>query len=124
MWHDKVLLLFMIWAFSLRHLQRRDGGVRELHNAPIAVVDEDRSPLSQRIATRFLPPVLPAAGADRPGGHGPRTGHRPLHVRRSTSRRNFQRDVQAGRQPDVQLNIDATRDEPGLHRRRLTSSTS
>ena len=61
-WHDKVLLLFMLWAFSLGIYSAAHSVSRELHLAPIAVVDEDRSTLSQRITSAFyrpyfLPPV-------------------------------------------------------------------
>ena len=54
---------------------------RELHNAPIAVVDEDHTALSQRIASAFYRPTscrrrsIDLADIDR--GHG----HRALHVR-------------------------------------------
>ena len=65
--------------FLFQTLTLTATGVPEsLHKAPIAIVDEDRSPLSERIVNAFYPP-------------------------------NFQRDVLAGRQPAVQLNVDATR---------------
>ncbi len=32
---------------------------------------------------------------------------------------NFQRDVLAGRQPDIQVNVDATRMSQGIHWQRL-----
>ena len=61
-WHDKVLLVFMLWAFSFGIYSAATAVSRELHQAPIAVVDEDRTTLSQRIANAFyrpyfLPPV-------------------------------------------------------------------
>jgi ABC-2 type transport system permease protein len=107
-WHDKVLLLFMLWAFSLGIYSAAHSVSRELHLAPIAVVDEDRSTLSQRITSAFyrpyfLPPVTIA----------PSEVDRGLDAGRYTFvldiPPNFQRDVQAGREPDVQVNIDATR---------------
>jgi ABC-2 type transport system permease protein len=107
-WHDKVLLLFMIWAFSFGIYSAATSVSRELHHAPIAVVDEDRSALSQRIASAFYRPYfLP------PVPIGPGEVDRELDAGRYTFvldiPPNFQRDVQAGRQPDVQVNIDATR---------------
>jgi ABC-2 type transport system permease protein len=107
-WHDKVLLLFMIWAFSFGIYSAATSVSRELHHAPIAVVDEDRSALSQRIASAFyrpyfLPPVPIEPGeVDRGLDAGRYTFVLDIPP-------NFQRDVQAGRQPDVQVNIDATR---------------
>ena len=107
-WHDKVLLVFMIWAFSFGIYSAATSVSRELHHAPIAVVDEDRSALSQRIASAFYRPYfLP------PVPIGPGEVDRGLDAGRYTFvldiPPNFQRDVQAGRQPDVQVNIDATR---------------
>jgi ABC-2 type transport system permease protein len=107
-WHDKVLLLFMVWAFSFGIYSAATSVSRELHHAPIAVVDEDRSALSQRIASAFYRPYfLP------PVPIGPGEVDRGLDAGRYTFvldiPPNFQRDVQAGRQPDVQVNIDATR---------------
>ena len=107
-WHDKVLLLFMLWAFSFGIYSAATSVSRELHHAPIAVVDEDRSALSQRIASAFyrpyfLPPVPIEPGeVDRGLDAGRYTFVLDIPP-------NFQRDVQAGRQPDVQVNIDATR---------------
>jgi ABC-2 type transport system permease protein len=107
-WHDKALLLFMIWAFSFGIYSAATSVSRELHHAPIAVVDEDRSALSQRIASAFyrpyfLPPVPIEPGeVDRGLDAGRYTFVLDIPP-------NFQRDVQAGRQPDVQVNIDATR---------------
>ena len=107
-WHDKVLLLFMVWAFSFGIYSAATAVSRELHHAPIAVVDEDRSALSQRITSAFyrpyfLPPVPIGLGeVDR----GLDTGRYTFVLDIPP---NFQRDVQAGRRPTVQLNIDATR---------------
>ena len=107
-WHDKVLLLFMIWAFSFGIYSAATAVSRELHHAPIAVVDEDRSALSQRIVGAFyrpyfLPPVsIGLNDVDRGLDGGRYTFVLDIPP-------NFQRDVQAGRQPTVQVNIDATR---------------
>lgn len=107
-WHDKVLLVFMLWAFSFGIYSAAHAVARELHLAPIAVVDEDRSPLSQRIIRAFyrpyfLEPVpIGLADVDRGLDSGRYTFVLDIPP-------NFQRDVQAGRQPTVQVNIDATR---------------
>ena len=107
-WHDKVLLLFMLWAFSFGIYSAATSVSRELHLAPIAVVDEDRSALSQRITSAFyrpyfLPPVpIALSEVDR----GLDTGRYTFVLDIPP---NFQRDVQAGRQPTMQVNIDATR---------------
>ena len=40
LWHDKVLLFFVIWVFSGGIYSVATGTSLELHNAPIAIVDE------------------------------------------------------------------------------------
>ncbi len=107
LWHDKVLLLFVLWGFSFGIYSAAAASSRELHNAAIAVVDEDRSALSQRIVSAFYRPYFSAPAliglADVDPG---------LDAGRYTFvldiPPNFQRDVQAGRKPTVQVNIDAT----------------
>lgn len=107
LWHDKVLLFFVLWAFSFGVYSAATAVTRELHHAAIAVVDEDRSPLSQRIVGAFYGPYF------RPPALIGLTEVDPsLDAGRYTFvldiPPNFQRDVQAGRQPTVQVNIDAT----------------
>lgn len=107
-WHDKVLLIFLIWSFSFGLYEAADSQSTELRNASVAVVDEDRSPLSQRLLEalrppEFLPPRMINFAEVDPGldaGLYTFTLHLPA---------NFQRDVLAGHQPALQLNIDATR---------------
>src|SRR5580704_12865045 len=55
--HDFVLLGLVIYAFSLAITLQARSNSQELHNASIAIVDEDHSELSRRIAHAFLPPL-------------------------------------------------------------------
>ncbi len=108
LWHDKVLLLFLIWVFSFGIYDAATSQSTELRNAPVAVVDEDRSPLSQRLLgalrpPEFLSPMLIEYADVDPGLDAGRYTF-TLHVPA-----DFQRDVLAGHQPAIQLNIDATR---------------
>lgn len=108
LWYDKVLLVFLIWTFSFGVYNAAISNSTELRNAPVAVVDEDRSPLSQRILgalrpPQFLPPISIGFADVDPGLDAGRYTF-TLHVPA-----NFQRDVLAGDQPAIQLNIDATR---------------
>lgn len=107
LWADKVLLLLICWAFSGAIYTAATATSQELHNAPLAVVDEDQSPLSRRLAGAFYKPyfrppaALTLAELDREMDLG--TYNFTLVIPN-----HFQRDVQAGRQPEIQLNIDAT----------------
>ncbi|WP_428825500.1 ABC transporter permease [Azonexus sp. IMCC34842] len=104
---DKTLMVLICWAFSGAIYTAATGVSQELHNAPIAIVDEDQSPLSSRIVDAFYPPFfrqpqmisLAELDAGMDAGRYNFTLVIPAH---------FQRDVQAGKVPDVQLNIDAT----------------
>ena len=80
-----------------------------LHNAPIAIVDEDNSQLSNRIASAFYPPqfVEPVmATSQRETDAAMDRGDYTFVLNIPP---NFQRDVLAGRQASIQLNVDATR---------------
>ncbi|MBL8426752.1 MAG: ABC transporter permease [Dechloromonas sp.] len=107
LWADKVLLLLICWAFSGAIYTAATATSQELHNAPVAVVDEDQSPLSRRIVGAFYKPyfrqpaTLTLAELDREMDLG--TYNFTLVIPN-----HFQHDVLAGRQPEVQLNIDAT----------------
>jgi ABC-2 type transport system permease protein len=107
LWHDKVLLFFAIWAFSFGIYSAATAVSRELHHAAIAVVDEDRSALSQRIVGAFYGPYFrpPAVIGLTEVDPGLDAGRYTFVLDIPPS---FQRDVQAGRQPTIQVNIDAT----------------
>ena len=104
---DYALLLLTLWAFSLGVYTAASSMPESLHHASIAVVDEDRSALSQRLIDAFQEPYfrtpqrIDLAEMDRgmDGGRYTFTLNIPA---------NFQRDVLAGRRPAVQLNVDAT----------------
>lgn len=107
LWHDRVLLV-LAWSFTGMIYSVSSATSQELNNAPIAVVDEDHSPLSQRIADAFCgpyfkPPVLISlSDADALLDQGIYTFVLDIPP-------NFQRDLLAGKRPDLQVNIDATR---------------
>ena len=106
--HDYVLVGLVIWAFSLAVYAQAQSSSQELHNAAIAIIDEDNSPLSHRIIEGFvLPPYFKPPQAitlqdvNRLMDNGRYTFilDIPLH---------FERDVLARRQPAIQVNVDAT----------------
>ena len=105
--HDYVLLGLVIYAFSLVVILQARSNSQEVHNASIAIVDEDQSQLSRRIAHAFLPPYFqpPQTIAER--------DIIPLmNAQRFTFvidiPPHFERDVLGSRNPNLQLNVDAT----------------
>src|ERR1700746_3670049 len=105
--NDFVLLGLVIYAFSLAIIAQAQGSSQEVHNASIAIVDEDHSELSRRIAHAFLPPYFqtPQPIAERDIVPLMNAGRYTFVIDIPP---NFARDVLAGRRPAIQLNVDAT----------------
>ena len=55
---DRMLLAVIAWAFTIGIYAAATGMSQELHNAPIAFVDLDRSPLSAQLADAFGAPYF------------------------------------------------------------------
>ena len=105
--HDTVLIVLVIYTFSLAVISQARSNAQELNKASIAVADEDSSPLSRRIMHAFLPPlflpphpiavaaIVPALDAS-------------LYTFVIDIPPHFERDVLAGRAPVLQIDVDAT----------------
>jgi ABC-2 type transport system permease protein len=104
---DWVLLGLVIYSFSLAIVAQAQSNAQELHNASLAVVDEDHSELSGRLARAFLPPYfLPAVPVAQ--GDVDRLMNTGAYTFILDIPPNFQRDLLAGRRPVLQFNVDAT----------------
>ena len=105
---DPMMLVLIAYSFTVSIYVAGTAMPETLHKAPIAVVDEDGSPLTARIASLFYPPhfkhpaMIPLARVDPGMDAGDYTFVLDLPP-------DFQRDVLAGRSPTIQLNVDATR---------------
>ncbi len=108
LWRDPMMLVLILYLFTVAVYSSARAIPETLHLAAIAVVDEDRSPLSQRIVGAFYPPLFtqPAVITRSEMDAGMDTGDYTFVLNIPP---NFQRDVLAGRAPAVQLNVDATR---------------
>ncbi|MEW6168011.1 MAG: ABC transporter permease [Pseudomonadota bacterium] len=108
LWRDPAMAALIVYAFSVAIHTAATAMPETLHKAPIAIVDEDGSPLSARIASalhepHFLPPELVSVQeVDQGLDAGDFTFALDIPP-------DFQRDVLAGRAPALQLNVDATR---------------
>jgi len=104
---DYVLLGLVIYSFSLAIIAQSQSSSQEVHNASIAILDEDHSVLSHRIQGAFLPPYF-----QKPQPIAERDIVPMMNAGRFTFvldiPPNFERDVLAGRAPVAQLNVDAT----------------
>jgi ABC-2 type transport system permease protein len=104
---DYVLLGLVVYSFSLAVISQAQSYSQELHNASIAFADEDHSEISRRMAAAFLPPYFkPVAQIQQ------RDIDRLMNAGQYTFvidvPPNFERDLLAGRQPNLQINVDAT----------------
>jgi len=105
---DPMMVVLIVYAFTVSIYTAATAAPETLHKAPIAIVDEDRSPLSTRIVDAFyppyfLPPVL-ISHSEMDARMDAGLDTFALYIPSS-----FQRDVLAGRSPALQLNVDATR---------------
>ena len=104
---DPIFMILIFWAFSVGVYLAATGVSMELRNAPIAAVDEDQSELSQRIVNAFYgpyfrkPDLIALDQIDRGMDNGRYTFVLDIPP-------GFSADVLAGRQPALQLNVDAT----------------
>lgn len=105
---DPIMLVLIMFSFTVSVHMSASGAVDGLNRANISVVDEDQSPLSARIIEAFQPPyfmppeMITAAEMDRRMDRGLDTFALDIPP-------DFQRDLLAGKRPELQLNVDATR---------------
>jgi len=104
---DTVMVVFVIYAFTLAIQVQATGTSSEVNNASLAFVDEDQSALSKEIFNAFYPPrfqhpeYIDASHAQEAMDQG-----RFMFVVSIPPR--FERDLRAGRNPSMQVSIDAT----------------
>lgn len=105
---DPMMLVLIVYTFTLAIYVAATAQPETLHHAAIAIVDEDASPLSARIASAFYPPrfTTPALISPNQVDAGLDAGS---HTFVLTIPSGLQRDVLAGRHAELQLNVDATR---------------
>jgi ABC-2 type transport system permease protein len=104
---DYALLALIVYSFSASIYSSALGVPETLHHAPIAVVDEDRSQLSERIIGGFQMPFFrkPDRITTSEMDSGMDAGNFTFALNIPPE---FQQDLLAGRRPGIQLNVDAT----------------
>jgi ABC-2 type transport system permease protein len=104
---DAVMVVFVIYAFTLAIYIQATGTSSEVTNASIGFVDEDGSVLSKELFNAFYPPRFQfpiLVDADR-GQSLMDRGELMFVVAIPPM---FEHDLLAGRSPGIQVNIDAT----------------
>ncbi len=104
---DRVVVALLIYSFTLAIYIQGNAVTPGVNHASIAFVNEDGSALSRRIMDAFHPPeflapkLIPASEIDQAMDQG-----RFMFIVNIPPR--FEADIIAGRQPEIQVNIDAT----------------
>ena len=105
--YDLFLVFLIVYFYTFGVYEGAQSGNTDVENASVAIVDEDRSTLSNRIHDALLGPyfkapvLLPVNDIDQAMDRG-------LYSFVIDIPPNFQKDVLAGQQPDIQINVDAT----------------
>lgn len=105
---EPVMLILIVYVFTVSIYTAATALPETLHNAVIAIVDEDRSPLSNRIVAAFYPPHFnrPTMVSHAEVDSGMDAG---VFTFALVIPSGFQRDMLAGKGAELQLNVDATR---------------
>ena len=104
---DTVMVVFVIYAFTLAIQVQATGTSSEVKNASIAFVDEDQSALSKEVFNAFYPPrfqypdIIAASDVQDAMDRGTYMFVVSIPPR-------FEQNLLFGRNPSIQVNIDAT----------------
>lgn len=105
---DPILVALVFFSFTVTIYSSATAIPETLYQVSLAVVDEDVSPLSGRVINAFYPPrflrpeIIDFSQMDQ----GMDTGRYTFVLNIPPK---YQSDVLAGKSPDLQLNVDATR---------------
>lgn len=105
---DPIMLVLIVYTFTVAIYTAATAMPESLHKASIAIVDEDRSTLSERIIAAFYPPHFTPPKI---------ITHNEIDKGMDTDKFTFvlnippdlQKDTLANKSPALQLNVDATR---------------
>ena len=104
---DPIMLALVAYSFTIAIHAAATGASTEAKNLSVGIVDEDRSDLSRRIADGLTPPTFkPAVQIAVTEIDPAMDSQRFIYVIEIPPK--FQADILSGRQPMVQINIDAT----------------
>jgi ABC-2 type transport system permease protein len=107
LWRDPVMLVLIVYTFTVSVYTASTAMPDTLNMAPIAIVDEDKSTLSERISSAFYPPYFTSKTTElNTMDSGMDAGEFTFAVNIPA---RFQEDVLAGKDAAIQVNVDATR---------------
>ncbi|MBQ6597195.1 MAG: ABC transporter permease, partial [Lentisphaeria bacterium] len=108
LFRDWLMVGLIVYSFTYAIVVASRAQPDSLNKAAIAIVDDDQSQLTKRLADAFIPPMflppkfITQSEIDPGMDHGEFTFVVVFPV-------SFQRDVMSGKEPEIQVNVDATR---------------
>lgn len=105
---DWLLLVLILYSFTVAIVIASKSQTDSINKAAIAIVDEDQSQLTKRLSDAFLPPMFLPAEFISQSEIDP-TMDRGKYTFAVVFPSNFQKDVMSGKNPEIQVNVDATR---------------
>ena len=108
LFRDWLMVGLIVYSFTYAIVVASRAQPDSLNKATIAIVDEDQSQLTKRLADAFIPPMFlpPKFITQSEIDPGMDRGEFTFVVAFPAS---FQRDVMSGKEPEIQVNVDATR---------------
>lgn len=107
LWRDPMMLVLIVYTFTLGVYMAATAMTDSLHHAPIAIVDEDQSTLSTQISSAFYPPYFIQKNTQLDQmDNGMDAGEFTFAMNIPT---HFQQDILQGQDAQIQVNVDATR---------------
>lgn len=104
---DPVMLILLVYSFTVAIYLVSNDASTEVRHVAVAVVDEDRSPLSRRLADAIRPPEFQVPVDIAPDAvEAALNAGRYIFVLHVPPR--FEADLMSGRGPELLLEIDAT----------------
>ena len=101
------MLLLVAYSFTIAIYAAATGASTEATNLSVGIVDEDHSDLSRRIADGLTPPTFKSVIQLKAVDIDPTmNAQRVLYVIEIPPK--FESDILAGRQPTVEIDVDAT----------------
>ena len=108
LFRDWLMVGLIVYSFTYAIVVASRAQPDSLNKAAIAIVDDDQSQLTKRLADAFIPPMflppkfITQSEIDPGMDHGEFTFVVAFPA-------SFQRDVMSGKEPEIQVNVDATR---------------
>lgn len=108
LWHDKVMMILIVYSFTVAIYVGATSTSTELHNAPIGFIDEDGSVLSHQIIKAFYPPRFSEPDLFAFSDVDAKLDA-SLYTFVIVIPSDFEKRLISGKKPEIQVNIDANR---------------